>query len=228
MVVVKPLAIIAFLASRGLAVVVFESIQSLDFSILWSMHAVHSPWLTGLADVISKIAWKGWLWWVIIIGCWLRGRKDVSAHLFSALVLCTIVGLPLKSIIARPRPDLYAAQQLNIPMPELLSTEHSFPSGHTLLAAAFAFVLVRYWKDYRAWLAFAFVGMVALARVYLAAHWPSDVIASAGLGALAAWATAGITKTRFIQSRLKTSTAGTSSAAKSAESRGERPKSIAR
>jgi undecaprenyl-diphosphatase len=202
MVVVKPLAIIAVLSTTAGAKV-FESIQSLDFSILWSMHSLQTPWLTSLADVVSKLAWKGWLWWAIIIGCWFGGRKNVSAHMGIALLLSTVVGLPLKSIVARARPDLFAAQQLNIPMPELLSTEHSFPSGHTLLAAAFAFVVFKYWKDYRAWLAFTFVALVGLARIYLCAHWPSDVIGSAVLGALAAWAAGKIVDSPFIANRLK-------------------------
>jgi membrane-associated phospholipid phosphatase len=167
---------------------IYQTVQAMDLSALWWLRSYHAPVLVWAAWAVSTLAWKGWLWWLMIIGCWLRGRKDVSVQLAGAIVIATVAGLPLKGLIARPRPDLYASQQLNIPMPELLSTAHSFPSGHTLLAAAFAFVIFRYWKDYRAWLAFAFVALVGVARVFQAMHWPSDVIGSIALGAFSAYA----------------------------------------
>jgi membrane-associated phospholipid phosphatase len=167
---------------------VFESLQALDLSALWWLRSFHAPLADKAAWLVAALANKGWLWWLIIAALWLRGRKQVSAHMAAALMIATVAGLPLKSLIGRARPDLYASQQLNIPMAQLMSTEHSFPSGHTLLAAAFAFVVFKYWKDYRAWLAFAFVGVVGAVRVFQGLHWPSDIIGSIFLGALAAYA----------------------------------------
>jgi membrane-associated phospholipid phosphatase len=85
----------------------------------------------------------------------------------------------------RPRPDLYAARELNIPMPELLPTQHSFPSGHTLLAAAIMMVLLYRYRDWRAWGSVVFVFLVGLARVYQGMHWPSDIVGSVILGVVA-------------------------------------------
>lgn len=165
-----------------------EFIQNLDLAGLSWLRDFHSPAAVWLAWAVATIAWKGWLWWVVIAGCWLKQRREISVHLAAALAVATVAGLPLKGVLARPRPDLYASQQMNIPMPELMSTAHSFPSGHTLLAAAFAFVIVRYCQDWRAVLAFVFVGLVGVARVYQGLHWPSDIIGSIALGAVAAWA----------------------------------------
>jgi undecaprenyl-diphosphatase len=167
---------------------VFDAIQSFDVYLLYGMRAYQNPALLCLATVVGYIAWKGWLWWGVIIGSWLKGNRTFSAHLAAAIAIATVAGLPLKSIIARPRPDLYSALKFHIPMPELLSTQHSFPSGHTLLAAAFAAVVISYYKDWRGWLAAVFVIAVGLSRVYEAMHWPSDVVGSAILGILAAWA----------------------------------------
>ncbi len=93
----------------------------------------------------------------------------------------------LKGIILRPRPDLWAAQQLHLPMPELFSTQHSFPSGHVLPCAGIALLLTVRYRDWRAVLAWLLVLAVGLARVYQALHWPSDVVGSVVLGVVAGW-----------------------------------------
>jgi membrane-associated phospholipid phosphatase len=169
---------------------VFEAIQAWDLSVLSYMREFKDPGLVWLAWAVSTVAWKGWLWWLTIATGWIKGRRHFAVQLALALLVCMVAGLSLKGVIARPRPDLYASQQLNIAMPELLTTQHSFPSGHTLLAAAFAFVVIRYFRGWRAWLAVAFVTAVGLARVYQGMHWPSDIIGSIVMG-VAAGAVAG-------------------------------------
>lgn len=166
----------------------FEAIQSWDVSVLYAMRSYQPQILLLAAAGVSTLAWKGWLWWPVIVLSWFKGNRMFSAHLAAAIGLATVLGLPMKSLIARPRPDLYSSIVNHIPMPELLSTQHSFPSGHTLLAAAFAGVIVMYYRDWRAVLACLFVVAVGIARVYEAMHWPSDVIGSAILGGLAAYA----------------------------------------
>nr|WP_261994924.1 phosphatase PAP2 family protein [Streptomyces sp. me109] len=67
----------------------------------------------------------------------------------------------------------------------------SFPSGHSASAAAFATGVAlesRGWGVAVAPLATA----VALSRVYTGAHFPSDVLAGAALGATAAYAVRGL------------------------------------
>jgi membrane-associated phospholipid phosphatase len=84
----------------------------------------------------------------------------------------------------RPRPDLVAG---GLAAPGL----HSFPSGHVAQAAASLGILVYLWMtNTRSRLERVFavlcwlgaVGCVALARMRLGAHWPTDVIAGAALG----------------------------------------------
>jgi membrane-associated phospholipid phosphatase len=177
--------------------------QAFDMTGLFWLCSFHSDAAEQAARAISTLAWKGWLWWLVIGACWLKGRRDISLHLGLGLIIATLAGLPLKGLLARPRPDLYASQQLNIPMPELMSTAHSFPSGHTLLAATFAFIIWHYYKDYRGWLALAFVALVGLARVYGRYHWPTDIMGSILLGALAAWAAGKLLKLPQLQRFVK-------------------------
>lgn len=58
----------------------------------------------------------------------------------------------------------------------------SFPSGHTLHAAAFTLVVLRYYPSLGAILV-GFALLTAASRVVLGLHYPSDVLAGAALGA---------------------------------------------
>ena len=60
--------------------------------------------------------------------------------------------------------------------------QFSFPSGHTLHAVSFTLVLLNYYPEW-ALLVVPFAVLVALSRVILGLHYPSDVLMGAFLGA---------------------------------------------
>lgn len=62
---------------------------------------------------------------------------------------------------------------------------YSFPSGHTLHAVAFTLVATSTFPEL-GWLLVPFAVLVAMSRVVLGLHYPSDVAAGALLGALLA------------------------------------------
>ena len=64
--------------------------------------------------------------------------------------------------------------------------EFSFPSGHTLHAVAFWVMLSAYYPGL-SWPLGIFALLVALSRVILGMHYPSDVAVGASIGALSAW-----------------------------------------
>src|SRR5690606_17540147 len=59
--------------------------------------------------------------------------------------------------------------------------EFSFPSGHTLHAVAFTVVALAHYP-LLAWLLLPFTASVAVSRVVLGLHYPSDVLAATAIG----------------------------------------------
>ena len=121
--------------------------------------------------------------------CWLRlNARDWVVTLLVSVPVGMLLNVALKDIFQRARPSFEN--------PVLTLTSYSFPSGHTAGATLFYGVLAA-WLICRAhsWfarisialLATLMVALVALSRVYLGVHYPSDVLAAmvAGGGWLA-------------------------------------------
>jgi undecaprenyl-diphosphatase len=115
---------------------------------------------------------------VVALALW-AVKRHVSALFFVGSVVGGFgVSSLLKIAIARARPDQWAAI--------VKETTYSFPSGHTTMATVFfgglAAIVFHLTKSPAA-RAFAVAGAaaviidVALSRVYLGAHWPTDTVA---------------------------------------------------
>ena len=88
----------------------------------------------------------------------------------------------LKASLVRERPFIRHAG-INLEMPPL--DRYSFPSGHTLHAVCFSWQAVAHFPAL-GWLLLPVAALIALSRVVLGLHYPTDVIAGATLGALLA------------------------------------------
>ncbi len=116
---------------------------------------------------------------VVLVRAGLRREAvAVVASLGGAMLISDIV----KLLVSRPRPPVEHLQAV---------TGSSFPSGHATQASAFWFSLVLAAHAARAAplltrslaaVAVLLVAAVALSRVYLGVHYPSDVIAGVLLG----------------------------------------------
>jgi len=121
---------------------------------------------------------------MVIVAVFLLWRRRWEALGFWVLAMAgsqLLIG-PIKVLFERPRP----------PLPLVETTSFSFPSGHAVVGAAIAIslviVLIPAGPKRRNWemLAAAFAVLMGLSRVYLRAHWLSDVVAGAALGAAVA------------------------------------------
>ena len=104
-----------------------------------------------------------------------------------ALLMGVIVGNGiLKNVIARPRPyTLDPTLSIGLAWGEM-SKDFSFPSGHTLASFEAAGALfLHHKKSGIAALALAF--LIAVSRLFLSVHYPTDVLAGAVLGLLFAF-----------------------------------------
>ena len=115
-----------------------------------------------------------------------------SAHLAATGLIALTPYKLLKRWTRRPRPF---ASDTRIRAWVAPLDEFSFPSGHTLHAVAFSVVALAHYPAL-AWLLIPFSASVAVSRVVLGLHYPSDVLAATGIGvalaSLSLWLVRGV------------------------------------
>lgn len=118
-----------------------------------------------------------------------RGRRAAASGLVALGTTSAMVNAVVKLVGRRPRPDRVAAEvplERQVRMPH----SHSFPSGHTAAAFAFASGVGRV-MPLAALPLDLLAAVVGYSRVHTGVHYPSDVLAGALLGAVIADLTAG-------------------------------------
>jgi undecaprenyl-diphosphatase len=142
------------------------------FDAIWTPGAKHlstSPLgylarvVSGLGNVAVPLAFFLMLWL-------LWDEKRLAVNGFLAMAFSGVGSTLGKAVFVRSRPDW---------------SEYSFPSGHSTLMFAVAFVLGQRYPKLR-WLFYLIAAAVATTRVLLRKHYPSDVFAGAAVGLLAA------------------------------------------
>ncbi len=131
-------------------------------------------------SLISRLG-DGVFWYALMAGlAMLGGDQGISAalHLAAIGLVSLVLYKALKRWTKRPRP---CASDLRIRAWVAPLDEFSFPSGHTLHAVAFTIVALSYFPAL-AWLLIPFAASVAVSRVMLGLHYPSDVLAATGIG----------------------------------------------
>ncbi len=130
--------------------------------------------------VISRLG-DGILWYSIMLCLpFMYGIEGLytSLMMFIVGVLNLALYKILKKKTSRARP--YQASELIVLGTQPLD-HYSFPSGHTLHAVAFTIILVSLYP-YMGWVIIPFTIFVAMSRVVLGLHYPTDVLAGAAIG----------------------------------------------
>jgi undecaprenyl-diphosphatase len=151
-------------------------------TLLWvreHMPAALTPWFESITFTASSTVLTPLT--VIATAGLLASRQRSAALLVAGSVVCAaLVVYSMKVIIGRERPALWDVQWY---------WGSSFPSGHTLVVAAFAtsmaLVAGHLWPALRVTvlvLALAWTLLVGLSRLVLGVHWPTDVTVAACMG----------------------------------------------
>ena len=166
------------------------------------------PWRTAwMLAVMSGVTFFG-LGWVLgvisalaaAIGYWSHRRRLVRPGLvaIAALSASGLVNWVLKVGLGRPRPR-FVDQGVVEWSTSFVSGHHSFPSGHAVSAFTFAVVFAAGRPSWRPAL-FAGATAIALSRVVLDAHFFSDVVAGALVGAAVGWGSVVVAARRWPES----------------------------
>jgi len=178
--------ILAFSAFVILIIVLLNS--SFDLQFTHSLQSIDNPFFTWIMTAISWMGYMPQSFILAVLGtavlyC-LKKRREASVLLVAALA-AQLLNILIKIAVQRPRPSIdlvHVVKRFN---------DYSFPSGHVMmytvmfgLACYFAFTLLpRSWK--RTALLIVFNGsilLIGISRIYLGAHWASDVAAAYLIG----------------------------------------------
>lgn len=139
---------------------------------------------------VSRLG-DGLAWYLVMAAMpWLLGREGllVAAQMGATGLVGLALYKALKSRLVRERPYIGLAG-IECAMAPL--DRYSFPSGHTLHAVCFTVLAVAHVPGLASLLV-PFAALVAMSRVVLGLHYPTDVLAGGALGALLATASLAI------------------------------------
>ncbi|MBE6994844.1 MAG: phosphatase PAP2 family protein [Ruminococcaceae bacterium] len=177
------------------------SLSYAELPILDWFQTLHNPVLDRLAVFLGAIAANGEVFILLTLLLLLykptrkAGIVCATAILFDVL----IVNVTIKPLVARIRP-----YDINTAVTILGSAPHdfSFPSGHTGIAFAFATGASVMGKKAHT-LAVAFAAIMALSRLYLYVHYPTDVLAGLIIGVCCGLLAVFLWKKRFDRGIMK-------------------------
>ncbi len=152
----------------------FDGLIQLDKTIFLLINGLPHNSISIFLSIVS-LYW----YWAVILFLFIKNaqtRKLSIANILLLLILISINSLIFKNLVARPRPEaIFAIDWEDLPF--LPYSNYSFPSGHGVLAMGTAIFLgLRYPKYLFSLLVITVLS--SLARIYVGAHYPSDIVAS--------------------------------------------------
>jgi undecaprenyl-diphosphatase len=172
---VMALALFAWIAED----VARQQTVQLDDAVLAWLRQRQSPTLDVVAQAVSRFGSEGVLAFLVLLVAWFGRQRQWGAAVSLVLVVvgAQLLNDVLKELFHRTRPAPVAGI--------LTAQQFSFPSGHAMVSAAFySFIAYVTWRTSRSWKRTAWVALllvlvllIGVSRLYLAAHYFSDVVA---------------------------------------------------
>jgi undecaprenyl-diphosphatase len=145
--------------------------------------AGQSAWVDQVALALSRSSLL-WVPSILLVSYWLwlswREALMAAPVLAASIGLLDFVGARIKDLVARPRPCMAFPDIHQI---EACGKTFGFPSNHAInTATAAAFLHVLYPRS--GWVSWPLVGLIGLSRVYIGAHYVTDVVGGWAIGGL--------------------------------------------
>ena len=159
----------------------------MEIHILDMIQNLRTPIGDVVVPLITRLGDAGIIWIILTVLLLIipKTRKTgviMMAALLADVLLCNVF---IKNLVARTRPfDVNTAVQLLVAKPR----DYSFPSGHTSASFAAACALVRTLPQKWGTVCMILAGVIALSRLYVGVHYPSDVLGGMVVGIFAGWA----------------------------------------
>lgn len=181
----------AFLAPFYLFLISFyPTVDKTDRELLIKLLESHNDFLDASSLVLQQFG-SQILWLAVALIFFISGRKVWGLTLIVGLALDAVVENSLKIVVGRPRPkDVMVSFRIID-----AGLGPSFPSGHASRAFLASVLFGNFYPRLKA-LWYAVAGLSALARIYLGAHFPTDVLAGTLNGILLGYIVLELTKTR--------------------------------
>lgn len=165
-----------------------ENLTQFDGELLIRIQELFvSDSLTPVVRFITSLGNGGFIWIAItvILLCFKKTRKAGILSAIAMIASLLINNLMLKNLVDRTRPyETFDAVRRLIPRPG----DASFPSGHSANSFAAAVSIKLQLPDRYGIPALVLAFLIALSRLYLGVHYPSDVLFGALSGSLIAYA----------------------------------------
>lgn len=162
-------------------------IKILDLDLrgcLYFNNLSHTQSIALVFKIISRLG-DGTFWFAMVAIMWLLQGPQYTIQVLYIVTFSsigTLIYKILKTKTVRPRP--YQVHQV-IRIGERPLDHFSFPSGHTL-HAVMAMILIGYVQPLLLFIMLPFTVLVALSRMVLGLHYPTDVLVGAVIGATVA------------------------------------------
>lgn len=161
-----------------------EFLYSIDLALFYFInHNLANPFLDKFFPFITEV--KHWyISYLILLGiCFFKGGRIGKISALIAIMLIAVSdqlsSFVIKDLVSRIRPCIAL---IDVRILTGCTDSFSFPSSHAVNNFAISVYFARIFPKFK-WILFVSAFLVAISRIYVGRHYPSDVIGGAVIGA---------------------------------------------